>query len=97
MIEDYEYLCGPNAFECAINGVHYAWDENDYVYVYAQRNSDDHNDDGFRYIGTLVPDDDIWTDSDLVRYLTEFAKNNKDKIEAAIGRKIHFDTNNIKT
>jgi hypothetical protein len=48
---------GPNAYEVAIDGTHYAWDEDDRVYMYTGEHRDEY-DDGYRLLGTLAWDDD---------------------------------------
>jgi len=48
---------GPNAYEITIDGIPYAWDEDDKVYMYTGRHANEW-DDGYRFLGTLAWDDD---------------------------------------
>ena len=59
------------ALELTIDGVLYAWDEDDNVYVYTGATDHDY-DDGFRKIGTLPwPEDDDWEVA-LVQWVAEY-------------------------
>jgi hypothetical protein len=48
---------GDCVYEVTIDGVHYAWKEDDTVYKYTGQHDHDY-DDGYRLIGTLAWDDD---------------------------------------
>lgn len=66
------------ALELTIDGVLYAWDEDDNVYVYTGATDHDY-DDGFRRIGTLPwPDDDNW-ELAFRRWVLDYRKSNAEE------------------
>jgi hypothetical protein len=65
------------AYEQQINGVWYAWDEDDNVFKHDPQHADA-RDDGYVYIGKLAWPDDTGPEFDSRALLREFVRNYKE-------------------
>lgn len=69
---------GSDAYEVKIDGVWYAWDESDRVYMQDPKNPEA-RDDGYVYIGQIVWTESMGPEEEPSSLLVEFVRNLKEK------------------